>query len=88
MVRRFLELYQLLIEAYTLNDIEKRTGCRKPCHYNQYTLVTKLTKSFHPETLGRCSVGLWVASPDTTVETEELIYPWTSLVAEFMTLLM
>ena len=83
MVRNFLELYQLLIEAYTLNDIEKLTGCQKPCHYKQYTLVAKLTKSLWPQTAGLCPVGLWVASPHTKVETEELIYPWTSLVAEF-----
>ena len=30
-----------------------------------------------------CFVSLLVASPSTTVQTEALLYPWTSLVAEF-----
>ena len=32
---------------------------------------------------GRCSVGVWAVSPDTTIQSEVYIYPWTSLVAEF-----
>ena len=30
-----------------------------------------------------CQIEAWNASPDTLVKTEVLLYPWTSLVAEF-----
>ena len=66
-----------------MKEIQNITGCGKPCHYNQYKLVDKLEKFSDPQYDGSCSIAVWAISPDTTVETEELIYPWTSLVAEF-----
>ena len=81
-------MYHLSEEANTMKEIQNLTGCRKPCHYNQYNLVDKLEKFSSPYYVGHCPIAIWTISPDTTVQTEELIYPWTSLVTELLTLLM
>ena len=84
-----MDIYRFLEEATNLKEIQNLTGCRKPCHYKEYKLVDKLQKFSAPYYDGDCPIAIWVISPDTQVETEELIYPWTSLVGfSLMTLLM
>ena len=57
------------------------TGCKKPCIYKQYKFIgqqTALTAKFNYFVL-----ALWSVTNFTKVETEMLVYPFTSLVAEF-----
>ena len=61
-------------------EISLFTGCLKPCHYKKYVFLADhnvKSKQFKYEFL------LWPASSRTRVETEELIYPMSTLVAEF-----
>ena len=61
-------------------EISLFTGCLKPCHYKKYVVLADhnvKSKQFKYEFL------LWAASSRTRVETEELIYPASTLVAEF-----
>ena len=81
-------MYHLLEEANNMKVIQDLTGCGKRCHYNQYKFVDKFEKFSNPNYDGSCSIVVWAISPDTRVETEELIYPWTSLVTEVMAFLM
>ena len=79
--REYHAFYSDLNNAEDAAEIENITGCQKPCHYLSYQQVKPLTKySIHGE--DTCFVSVWVASPSTTVQTEVLLYPWTSLVAE------
>ena len=80
MSRRYDELYKNLI-VEDLDGIYKRTGCRKPCHYMRYWVEgDRKPTAYKSENF---LFGLVSVSNDTFVETEQLIYPWTSLVAEF-----
>ena len=57
------------------------TGCRKPCFYRKYSLIgTTRTTVFQSDfnVFALSSVSMY-----TRVETEKLIYPLSSLVAEF-----
>ena len=61
-------------------EISLITGCLKPCYYKKYNFLAAYnvrSKSDQYEFL------LWAASSRTRVETEELIYPVSTLVAEF-----
>ena len=62
-------------------EISSVTGCLKPCHYKKYILLRERSsaslKSDH------YIFSLWAVSSKTKVETEELIYPMSTLVAEF-----
>ena len=80
LIRRYEKLYNdLVIED--LDGIYKRTGCLKPCHYMKYWIEgDRHPTSFKSENF---LFGLSPVSNYTFVETELLIYPWTSLVAEF-----
>ena len=55
------------------------TGCLKPCHYKKYTFLAehnfKSKKNYE--------FDLWAVSSNTKIETEELIYPMSTMVAEF-----
>ena len=78
--RKYENLYGNLI-VEDLDGIYKRTGCLKPCHYMKYWIEgDRLPTSFKSNNF---LFGLNSVSNDTFVETELLIYPWTSLVAEF-----
>ena len=69
------------LESLDIEHILEKTKCKKPCFYKKYKLIgDKQTSSF---TSDYFFLGLWSASNNTFVETEVLIYPWTSLVAEF-----
>ena len=57
------------------------TGCKKPCHYKKYSFIgQEQTTSFTHEDF---NFSLWAVSNATTLETEVLVYPLTSLVADF-----
>ena len=59
-------------------DINENTGCPKPCHYKKYNFLGgNIVKSEH------YMFTLLTVSSRTRVETEELIYPMSTLVAEF-----
>ena len=61
--------------------IEKLTGCMKPCYYKQYRVIGEKTSTSFPSNF--FTVSFWAMSNDTKVEKELLVYPVTSLVAEF-----
>ena len=64
-----------------MEEIFEITGCRKPCRYKKYSFVGEPNPSdFESEDY---IFSLWAVSNRTKVETEELIYPSSSLVAEF-----
>ena len=64
-----------------LVKIEKLTGCMKPCYYKQYRVIGEKTSTSFPSNF--FTVSFWAMSNDTKVEKELLVYPVTSLVAEF-----
>ena len=64
-----------------LEDITALTGCLKPCQYRKYHFVGgKERTSLESEEF---TFSLWAVSKKTTIKTEQLIYPVTSLVADF-----
>ena len=69
------------LEVSESEEIFQTTGCRKPCKYKKYSFLGEpypsAFKSKH------YIFSLWAVSYKTKVETEELIYPSSSLVAEF-----
>ena len=75
---QFELLYASLLNADT-DVITKRTGCKIPCNYKEYKFVESSPNPIpNPQ-----SVAFWAASHKTHIEEEVLIYPFTSLVAEF-----
>ena len=73
------ELYNQLNLAYDINEIA--IGCKKPCNYQEYKIVgdkapTSWTKK------GFLTFSLLAVDNNIYVETEALLYPGTSLVAE------
>ena len=61
--------------------IIRETSCLKPCSYKKYVLIGEKRRStFKSEEF---ALSLWAVSNSTQVEKEELIYPLSSLVAEF-----
>ena len=68
----------------TVNDlvgIQNITGCTKPCHYKRYERVGGKKKTSKKS--DHFIFSLWTSSNKVFVETEVLLYPLTSLVAEF-----
>ena len=63
-----------------LEDITEMTGCMKPCTYNMYQFGRKEPSMIEFDSF---SFSFWAASTKTIIRTEQLIYPLTSLVAEF-----
>ena len=71
-------LYSSLLNAEA-EVITERTGCKIPCNYKEYKFVQSSPNPIpNPQ-----SVAFWAASHKTHIEEEVLIYPFTSLVAEF-----
>ena len=60
--------------------ITQLTGCKKPCVYHKYSLIGKYVTMFPSQDY---LFSLLSVSNNTRVETEVLVYPLTSLVAEF-----
>ena len=80
----FCREYYSLFEKLAITKSEEITnvsGCLKPCHYKKYNFLGEPSpSSFKSE---HYIFSLWAVSSKTRVETEELIYPMSTLVAEF-----
>ena len=63
-------------------EIGHMTGCKKPCKYKKYNFLGDPT-SHSAYKSDHFVFSLWAVSYKTNVETEKLIYPSSSLVAEF-----
>ena len=74
----FEELYEKLANS-DAEQIAEVTGCREPCSFKEYKFVAS-----NPTGMSKpgCA-AFWAASRKTQVEEEVLLYPFTSLVAEF-----
>ena len=75
--------YNLIFENLAIaesKEISDITGCLKPCHYKKYILGEPSPSNFKSE---HYIFSMWAVSSKTKVETEELIYPMSTLVAEF-----
>ena len=78
--RAYNEIFSKLADLES-EEITNITGCLKPCKYKQYRLLEEpQPSSFKSE---HYVFSLWAVSYKTRVETEELIYPSSSFVAEF-----
>merc|ERR1712226_1398691 len=75
---KYEEMFNL--HKNVLLTITELTGCLAPCNYWEYKMQGKPNK-VGPESWH--GIILWATTPYVTVETEELIYPLASLVAEF-----
>merc|ERR550517_1229487 len=60
------------------------TGCKVPCSFKEYEIVGSPQSGASPALMfkGGFSWGFNIASTDVRVETEELVYPIISFVAE------
>ena len=77
-IRKFEQTYAVLSNANS-DMILEMTGCKRPCHYKEYKFVDS-----SPKVVSKRSVlAFWAASHTTQIEEEVLLYPFTSLVAEF-----
>ena len=64
-----------------MEDIKNITGCMKPCHYRKYTFIgDKQITMFQSD---HFIFALYARVRYVRVEAEQLIYPLSSLVAEF-----
>ena len=69
------------LEFTESEGIFQNTGCRTPCKYKKYSFLGEpYPSAFESD---HYIFLLWAVSYKTRVETEELIYPSSSLVAEF-----
>ena len=75
--------YESIFAKLEVSESEKIfeiTGCRKPCQYKKYIFLgDPYPSAFKSDDH---IFSLWVVSDKTRVETEELIYPSSSLVAD------
>ena len=74
------EIFENLRTA-DLEEITSLTGCLKPCQHRKYNFVKgkeRVGLKFED-----FAFSLWAVSKKTTIKTEQLIYPITSLVADF-----
>ena len=75
-------LFRTKITGSDLEEITKVTGCMKPCQYRKYQFVGVEEAGASPKS-EFFAFSVWAVSKKTTVRTEQLIYPLSSLVAEF-----
>ena len=88
----FCHLNDLLCREYDLmfdklavaesKEIRNMTGCKRPCKYKKYNFLGD-PSSLSAYKSDHFVFSLWAVSYKTNVETEKLIYPSSSLVAEF-----
>ena len=77
-----LKMFEFEFFQLTNMDLMKilnYSGCLLPCEYTEYQIVDT------PITLGKTNSSMWLILASTTVivKTEELLYPFTSFLAEF-----
>ena len=65
-------------------SIVSSTGCHIPCQYNEYKFLNIEVKPDNGwQVEGQITYGLWAVSKFTKTEQEILLFPFTSLLAEF-----
>ena len=67
------------LSALDEKKIQNYTGCLLPCQYKEYQVVDD------PVTMGMTKSSIWLSLATSTVivKTEELLYPFSSFLAEF-----
>jgi hypothetical protein len=78
------QLKELEKKFYGLSEMEREniqrlTGCQLPCHYNEYQVVDRPVNF---DMLNQ-TIKLVLASKSVLVKTEDLVYPFSSFLAEF-----
>ena len=76
------DLY-LQIDIGDQEKILKLTGCLKPCKYKRYNLVRQVEVGSTDPDPEVSTFILWAVTNSTLVEKEQLVYPLSTLVAEF-----
>ena len=79
-IREYYRMFDQ-IRRTDLNNIAKLTNCIKPCKYKKYSLLGDRKPSVFPTE--DVAFSLWAVSENTRVATEQLVYPLSSLIAEF-----
>ena len=69
-----------MMSNYEQSQLVSATGCLLPCHYKEYRQLDQPVKGFKPDMKG---FDIMFASASVVTETEELVYPMISFVAEF-----
>ena len=80
----FIREYNRIFEKIRwadLNTIVKLTQCMKPCKYKKYSFLGDRKPSLFKSDY--VAFSLWAVSENTRVATEQLVYPISSLIAEF-----
>ena len=78
---RLFEQHYRYMNSAEVWDIFRLTGCKKPCRYKKYSLIGN--KQFTILDHEDFTFSLLPVSMTTRVESEVLVYPLASLVAEF-----
>ncbi len=81
LIYRMFEEFYYTIDLSTIHEIIMFTNCIKPCHYKKYQIVGDKSPTSFKSNFS--TISFWAVSMDTVVEKETLMYPLTSLVAEF-----
>ena len=79
-IREYYRMFDQ-IRRTDLNTIAKLTNYIKPCKYKKYSLLGDRKPSVFPTE--DVAFSLWAVSENTRVATEQLVYPLSSLIAEF-----
>ena len=77
--RQMDELYNQLNLVYDIREIA--VGCKKPCNYQEYKIIGDKAPTAWAKK-GLLTFALLAVDNNIYVETEALLYPGTSLVAE------
>ena len=79
-LREYNKIFDKIRRA-DMNTIVKLTQCIKPCKYKKYSFLGDRKPSLFKSDYAAFS--LWAVSENTRVATEQLVYPVSSLIAEF-----
>ena len=82
---QFEQIYRKLFNAEYDETVEM-TGCLQPCYYNEYKFAfpsPRVLPKTDQEFANRSRLSFWAASSKTHIDEEVLLYPFTSLLAEF-----
>ena len=83
----FEQIYRKLDNAES-DEIVEMTGCLQPCSYNEYKFALTSPRALpkagsEPMPIKQSRISFWAASSKTHINEEVLLYPFTSLLAEF-----
>ena len=79
-IREYNRIFEKIRTA-DLNSIATLTQCIKPCKYKKYSVLGDMIPSVFQSDY--VAFSLWAVSENTRVATEQLVYPVSSLIAEF-----